>query len=84
MLNYREDSVVYEDKCGLFNIHSFLSFLPRSDGSLFANEESVKRELENDFICDELARANQPYANSGEVSGIGMRQAFNICTTKQF
>ena len=26
----------------------------------FANEESVKRELENDFICDELARAISP------------------------
>tara|TARA_B100000925_G_scaffold255942_1_gene209507 strand:+ start:2924 stop:6580 length:3657 start_codon:yes stop_codon:yes gene_type:complete len=50
----------------------------------FAEEESVKRQLENDFICDELARANSPYANSGTASGVGDRQAFNICTPAQF
>jgi len=62
----------------------FLTSCQEATVPFFANEESVKRELENDFICDELARANQPYANSGEVSGVGRRQAFNICTPAQF
>ena len=62
----------------------FLASCHEAPVPFFANEESVKRELENDFICDEVARANTPYANSGEVSGIGIRQAFNICTTAQF
>ena len=50
----------------------------------FAEEESIKRELEREFICDEEARANQPYANSGEASGIGEKQAYSICTPQQF
>ena len=62
----------------------FLASCQEATVPFFANEESVKRELENDFICDEIARANQPYANSGSVSGVGSRQAFNICTTTQF